>query len=80
MSDRDVRLRESDSGTAPSVTVLRERGPMDLREVTRQTAIRLGASIMYDDVDAVLEREREAGRVRIAADAGGYRNRIWEAT
>lgn len=75
--ERAARVIEN---LAPSVAVLREHGPLDLREITRYTAKRLGMSVMYEDVDAVLQRECEDGHVVLVVDAGDYRNRIWEAS
>lgn len=67
-------------GVPTSVRVLRGGGPMDLRTVARKTADAHGfGSIMYADVDAVLEAAAERGEVRIKTDAEDYRERVWEA-
>lgn len=75
----DLGRTERSTSEAVSVTVLRESGPLDLREITRLTAIRMGWSLMYDDVDAVLRREQDAGRVALVSSAGDYRNQVWKA-
>jgi hypothetical protein len=63
-----------------SVQILREHGPMDLRCVTRETAVRLQAgSLMYADVDAVLRAAAIRGEVRVLAERGDYRECVWEA-
>lgn len=48
-----------------SLTILRERGPMTLRDLTRETAIRMGHDQFYTDVDAVMRRLASDGEVRL---------------
>lgn len=72
-------LRTPVSDVATSVTVLRERGSLSLREVTRETAKRMGCVLEYADVDAVLRREMDRGLVRIGNTVVDYRDCMWEA-
>jgi len=74
-------MKQTDESTfvAPSVAVLREHGgALDLREITRLTAERLGTSLMYEDVDAVLRREQGEGRVALVTDTDDFRRRTWK--
>ncbi len=65
---------------ALSVIVLREQGPMSLRDLTAETAQRMGWSLMYDDVFGVLAAAQQRGEVRSIDDPDDYRNQRWEAT
>jgi hypothetical protein len=65
---------------AAAVAVLREQGPLTLIELTKQTAIRLGHSILYMDVYGRMLREQKAGRVVVAEAGVDYREWIWRAT
>lgn len=68
MSDDPVSLR-----------VLREQGPLTLRELTRQTAMKLKlGTILYDDVDAVMRQAENLGRAKIATLAPDWRDHTWE--
>lgn len=69
----------SSSEWVPSVEVLRDMGPLTLREVTAETARRMGVPQTYEDVAAVLERERKRGRVARVSEGGDYRNNMWDA-
>lgn len=77
--ERDPEPPPVEEFVPPSVAVLREQGPLSIRDLTALTAARLGCSLGYDDVLAVMERERRASRVVQVTDGGDYRNRIWRA-
>lgn len=63
-----------------STLVLKNHGPLDLREITQLTALRVGKSLKYENVHAVLLREQEAGRVTRVMETRDYRTDVWEAT
>lgn len=66
------------SYTSVSLDVLREQGPMTLRELTGATAKRMGWSLMYADVDAVMRRHAEDGDATCSSGAD-YRDSVWTA-
>lgn len=69
------------SGTdeSASLIVLRENGPMTLRDLTAATANRMGFSLMYAEVDGVMRRHLDRGQAACDADAEDYRRSIWRA-
>jgi hypothetical protein len=62
---------------AISVQVLREEGPLSLRDVTRLTARKMGCSLTHEGVAAVLESAARRGEVVCIGTGGDYRNNIW---
>jgi hypothetical protein len=75
----ELSRSETTGYVAPSVIALRNHGPLTLREITRWTAIYTGTTQLYKDVDAVLLREEEAGRVMTVESPGDFRERVWRA-
>lgn len=68
----------SASRTSTSLEILREQGPMTLRDLTRATARRRNWSLMYADVDAVMHGHLERGQVT-REKADDWRNDVWTA-
>lgn len=62
-----------------SLEILREQGPMTLRELTRATARKRNwGSLYYDDVDAVMHGHLDRGEVT-REKAEDWRNDVWAA-
>jgi hypothetical protein len=63
-----------------SVEILREQGAMNLMELTRQTAMKMKlGSVMYADVESVLEAACARGEVTVKEHHDDRRLTIWEA-
>ena len=62
-----------------SVEVLREHGPLNLREIARFTAAALDANMQYEHVNSVLRVARDNGQVALIGSGGDYRNNIWKS-
>lgn len=61
-----------------SLMILKEDGPMTLRELTRATAQRMQMVLMYEDVAAVMQGHLNDGLVAVE-DAPDYRDKVWRA-
>lgn len=66
------------SHASASLTILHEQGPMTLRDLTRATSLRMGWSLMYDDVLAVMTVHLDASEVERRA-ATDYLDDVWSA-
>lgn len=62
-----------------SLAILRERGPMTLRELTRATSVEMDCRQLYLDVDAVMHRHLEDGEVTLVEDGQDFREDRWAA-
>lgn len=60
-----------------SLEILRERGPMTLRDLTRATASRMGWTLLYDDVEAVMRSHQAKREATVETTAGDWRDYVW---
>lgn len=75
--DSRLRVRRAAVSVGVSLDILREQGPMSLRDLTAATAKRMGRSLLpYDDVEAVMRRHDEA---RCTERANDRRDSVWSA-
>lgn len=63
-----------------SLTILRDQGPMTLRDLTRATSIKMGWSLLHADIDAVMRGHLADGTARRDTNAGvDFRDNVWAA-
>lgn len=64
-----------------SLRILREDGPMTLRELTRRTAMALGYDQFYADVDAAMREHEKHGQAtrEEPPPAAPYADSVWTA-
>lgn len=63
-----------------SLDILREQGPMSLRDLARVTALEMGWTLLYDDVHNVMCRHEQRGEATCEPGSKDYRDAIWSAT
>lgn len=62
-----------------SLDVLRDEGPMTLRDLTMATSRKMGGwTLLYDNVDAVMRVHEEGGEAR-CEKAEDWRDNRWSA-